>query len=215
MTEPSDLDRTGGEIDWPAHIERTPPAERKRTHKYRVSFSEAVDDIDTELSDRLGADSWRLSTAAPHRKRDGLPYADANIDDPGAVVRWRKDGDQFCVAADNWTTLRDNVRTIGLYIAEKRKMAGRPVRTAQDEFASARLPPGDDEEAIVAGNGLERDAHAVLGVAPDAPDAVVKGAYRELLKERHPDHGGTQAEFTELNRAKEEILNSDTPGRSP
>jgi len=23
MKEPSDLDRTGGEIDWPAHIERT------------------------------------------------------------------------------------------------------------------------------------------------------------------------------------------------
>ena len=214
MKEPSDVDRTGGEIDWPAHIERTPPAERKRTHKYSVPFSQAIDDIDTELTTRLGADSVRLSTAAPHRKEDGLPYANARPDDPGAVVRWSKDGDQFCVAADNWTTLRDNLRTIGLYIAEKRKMAGRPVRTAQDEFASARLPPGDDEEAIVAGNGLERDAHAVLGVAPDAPDAVVKGAYRELLKERHPDHGGTQAEVTELNRAKEQMLDGDATGGS-
>lgn len=203
----TELDRTGGRIDWPTFMDRTDPGRRKRTSKFSVTLAQSINDIETELEDRLGVDNWRLSTAAPHRKRDGRPYADASPDDPGAVVRWTLDDEQFAVAADQYTDLRDNIRAIGLYIAEKRRMGNRPVKTGQDEFATARLPPGEDDggDPIVA-VGSNREPHEVLGVAPDAPQAVIRGAYRELLKERHPDHGGTTAEFRELNEAKEAML---------
>jgi hypothetical protein len=203
----SRADRTAGDIDWPSWAERTAPAQRERTAKFSVTLAQAIGDIETELEDRLGVDDWRLSTAAPHRKKDGRPYADANPDDPGAVVRWSMDGEQYCVAADHYTGLRDNVRAIGLYIEEKRKMGNRPVHTGQDEFATARLPPGDeDDEVIVAGSGPTEAPHEVLDVDPDAPAEVVKAAFRTKAKHAHPDQGGSRTEWQQLQNAREAML---------
>jgi hypothetical protein len=202
----SKTDRTAGEVDWPEFVDRTPPSERKRTSKYSVTKTQAIKRLRRELLERVDADDWRLSTASPHRKKDGLPYADSNPDDPAAVVRWSKDGEQFAVACDRYTDVRDNIRTIGLYIEEKRKMSNRPVKTGQDEFATARLPPGDDEEAIVADGAVEAP-HEILDVDADAPDAVVKGAFRELVKEAHGDHGGNgEHSVGELKKARDRML---------
>ncbi|WP_255516634.1 J domain-containing protein [Haloferax sp. KTX1] len=46
----------------------------------------------------------------------------------------------------------------------------------------------------------------MLEVAPDAPDHVVRGAYRDLLQECHPDKGVSREEFVELQDAKEAML---------
>jgi len=203
----SKIDRTAGEVDWPEFADRTEPNERKRTSKYSVSKDVAIKRLRRELLERVDADDWRLSTASPHRKRDGLPYADSNPDDPAAVVRWSKDGEQFAVACDRYTDVRDNIRTLGLYIEEKRKMSNRPVKTGQDEFATARLPPGDDEEAIVAGGAVDEPPHEILGVAPDAPEPVVHGAFRELVKTAHPDAGGDSEYSTrDLKEARDALL---------
>jgi ferredoxin len=51
----------------------------------------------------------------------------------------------------------------------------------------------------------------VLEVAPDADDAVVERAYRERVKQSHPDHGGSVREFQRVRRAYEEILAGWTP----
>lgn len=134
---PSSVDRTAGEIDWPPWAERTPADERERTYKFGVSLARALNDIETVLEKRIDVDDWRLSTAAPHRKKDGRPYADANPVDPSVVVRWTKDGDQFAVACDRYEDLRDNVRSIGLYLEEKRKMSIRPVTP---DAVSSHLP---------------------------------------------------------------------------
>jgi hypothetical protein len=192
MTSPTD--RTAGEVDYPPAFQRTESADRRRTSKFSVTFHEAVQRIQTQL-DRLGVDDWRLSTAAPHQKTDGMPYANASPDDPSVVVRWSMDGQQYAVACDHYTDWRDNARAIGLYIEEKRKMSDRPVTTGQSEFATARLPSGDeDDDAIAVGAGeptLDREAAAdLLGIAPDAPERVVETAYQERVKAAHPDHGG-------------------------
>jgi len=209
MPSLSRVDRTNGEIDWPAWAERTPSRERERTSKYSVTLTQAMKRLRAELLDRVGADDWRLSTAAPHRKRDGLPYADSNPDDPGVVVRWSREGKQYCVACDHYDDLRDNVRTLGLYIEEKRKMSNRPVHTGQDEFATARLPSGDEEDdVIVAGSPepeLDVEAAAdLLGVAPDAPDRVVETAFQEHVKTEHPDQGGA-GDVQRLQAARDQL----------
>lgn len=206
----SDADRTAGEIDWPTWLDRTTVANRTRTAKFGVTLAQAIDGVEQEL-DRVGVDDWRLSTAAPHRKSDGRPYADANPDDPAAVVRWSKGGEQYCVACDQYTRLRDNVRAIGLYIGEKRKMSNRPVETGQDEFATARLPPaGGAGDVIVAdhspGDDIDGEPHEVLQVAPDASEEIVRAAFVERVKEAHPDQGGSSEEMERVRRAKEAML---------
>ncbi|QLK25396.1 DnaJ domain-containing protein [Natrinema zhouii] len=84
------------------------------------------------------------------------------------------------------------------------------VQAAADTVGTTRLPPADEEAIAVppasSEDELDEEPHEVLGVALDAPAAAVKGAYRGLLKERHPDHGGTEAEFHQLQKAKAAML---------
>lgn len=45
----------------------------------------------------------------------------------------------------------------------------------------------------------------LLGVGPDADDDAVEAAYRERVKEAHPDHGGSIREFRAVRAAYEAI----------
>ena len=51
----------------------------------------------------------------------------------------------------------------------------------------------------------------VLDVDPDASEAEVERAYRERIKESHPDLGGTVAEFRAVKAAYEQISNGEVP----
>jgi hypothetical protein len=168
-----------------------------------VSLSDAFDDLEKEL-ERIGADRYRYEFDAQQRKTDQRPYARANPDDPGFVLRWRMDDADYAVACDTHTRLRDNVRQAGLYLREKRRMENRPVATGESEFANARLPPADgDTDAVVAG---EPPAHTILGVDRDASPEKIRAAYRERVKETHPDQGGDEAEYQRVQEAREELL---------
>lgn len=50
------------------------------------------------------------------------------------------------------------------------------------------------------------DAFDLLGVDPDADEEAVIDAYRERVKEVHPDHGGSAREFQRVKRAYERVL---------
>jgi DnaJ-class molecular chaperone len=78
------------------------------------------------------------------------------------------------------------------------------VKTGSAEFAAARLPSGDDDAVVVAG---ETEApHEVLGVAPDAPEEVIEAAARRLKADNHPDSGGSREEFQRIVNAEEAML---------
>lgn len=189
-------------IDWPAGFERTPPRRRTSGSKFQASLGDTTAEIAAEM-DRMGVDEWRASTGSggAYTKSNGLPKYNANPDDPGFVLRWSKDGEQFAVACDKYRRLRDNARAVYLWVFETRKRGNRPVKTGSDEFAAARLPAGED--AVVA----EEPPHEVLGVAPDAPDGVVENAYRERVQETHPDKpGGDETEFRRVQEAREAML---------
>lgn len=188
------------DISWPPTFPRTDPADRTPNNRFEATLRESIDDLADEL-ERVGADDWRLETGAEHQHQNPkYPYANASPDDPGAVVRWTMDGDQYAAACDAYTSLRDNIRSLYLYIREKRKMESRPVTTGESEFANARLPPADEPVAA------EPPAHVVLGVSPDASPSEIRAAYRERVLEDHPDNGGSETEFKRVEQAKEELL---------
>jgi len=191
------------QIDWPPEWERTPASERTKNRSYEVTLHDAITDLDDELG-RLGVDDCRLSTAMDHQSQNpNYPYANQpEPDDPGVVCRWSMDGEQFAVACDAYSRVRDNLRTVGLYIREKRKMSSRPVTTGETEFANARLPSGE-EETVAA----DPPPHEVLDVDPDAPAAVVRGAYRAKVKQHHPDKpDGDEEAFRRVQAAREAML---------
>lgn len=56
------------------------------------------------------------------------------------------------------------------------------------------------------------DAYAVLGIAPGAAVEDVKKAYRALSKTHHPDRGGSEAKFKEINHAYELVMSGQARG---
>ncbi|ELZ39614.1 hypothetical protein [Halorubrum tebenquichense] len=196
-------------LDWPTGWERTPPADRAKNRSFEATLGATTKALATEL-DRMNVDGWRASIANAHTKSNGLPLANANPNDPGFVLRWREDDQEYAVACDASPRLRDNVRTAYKWIHETRMRGNRPVQTGDSEFAAARLPPGDgDEDAVVAGSATSKPAHEVLGVDVYASEAEVIEAYHERVKEAHPDHGGSEEELYRVRDAKEEMLGGD------
>lgn len=200
------MSQTMRKIDWPAGFERTPPQERTRNNRFEATLRQSIDDLADELK-RVGVDDWRLSTGAQHQKQNPrYPYANASPDDPGAVVRWSMDGEQYAAACDAYSRLRDNVRSLFMYIREKRKMEQRPVVTGESEFANARLPPADEEaEAIVS----RQPPHELLEVTPDASTEVIEAAARQKMKEYHPDPNGGKGDremFQRVREARDELV---------
>lgn len=198
--------RVEASIHWPDAYDRTPaedresyPGDLEPTRK--ESFQSIVDEIE-----RWGGLDVRITTASQHYvDRPNVPHQHDKPDDVGVAAYYLQEGetaeDWHAIACDRWTTQRENARAIALWARRMRLAERCGVTTAQSTHAASALPSGD-EEAIV----TSRPPHEVLGVAPDAPEAVVKGAYRELLKERHPDHGGSREAFDELQNAKESML---------
>jgi len=66
---------------------------------------------------------------------------------------------------------------------------------------TVRPPSGNEVEA----------AFDQLGIDQSATEAEIKKAYRGLVKEVHPDQGGTQAEFTQVQEAYTTALNHAEP----
>ncbi len=55
--------------------------------------------------------------------------------------------------------------------------------------------------------GLDQEPHEVLSVSEDAPEPVIKGAFRELAKEGHVDQGADERyDVAELKEARDAML---------
>lgn len=53
--------------------------------------------------------------------------------------------------------------------------------------------------------GPSQEDYRVLGVDPDASDDEVRDAYRDKVRELHPDQGGDEAAFARVNEAYESL----------
>jgi hypothetical protein len=50
------------------------------------------------------------------------------------------------------------------------------------------------------------EAYAILGLAPGADAEAIRAAHHRLMKQLHPDHGGTDYLASKINRARDVLL---------
>ena len=190
-------------VNFPEELEPTPKSERERCSKFDTSPQKTERQIGEEL-ERFDVDMWVIEDAptGSHNKW------------PGYVVRWEKDGKEYALVSDAYTSKKANARAAYYWIHETRMRKNRPVTTARDALAAAELPSGatrlPDGEAVPPG-GYDRQSPAeILGVEPDATDDEIQAAYREKMKERHPDQNdGDNRMAVRLNKARDELMDGE------
>ncbi len=188
-------------LEWPAGWQRTKRPTRSRFGDF--TLSRCLQGLFQEL-DRLRASEVVISTNVELRL-DGLPYSGKRApDDPGVAVYFKLRGEATVLACDSWDTVAHNLRAVMLHIDALRGMHRWGVGTLDRAFTGYKaLPPPPAARSWRAVLGL--DVYTMENLRAGGPN-VIAARYRALAKLRHPDTGGSAAQFAELGRARDEAL---------
>jgi hypothetical protein len=142
------------------------------------------------------------------------PNPDGTVGDEGARAERSRSGRVNYEPRDDWDDpddwpfndpfwTDDGTETDGGTAADRRGHGGatHPGAGSSGEADDETTDRADDGTRFVAPR--EREAREVLGVALDATPEDVRAAYRERVKETHPDRGGSEAAFKRVRWAYE------------
>lgn len=193
--------RTRYPLSWPMGYERTPTHKRRRWPGKQASENWSFTTIRNALVKEIessGGTDFILSTNIEVR-RDGLPYAGRRQpEDPGVAVYWELDEQWFEIACDEFKTVEGNMQALRLTVGDLRRIQKRGT-TGIFKRAMSGL------EALPE-RGSGKPWWEVLEVPPDAEEGVITAAYRQLAKVRHPQRGGSDVAWHELNDARQQGL---------
>jgi hypothetical protein len=77
---------------------------------------------------------------------------------------------------------------------------------AHDSWRGASGSERRSSTAPLSGAMTREEALAVLGLKPDASEEEIRAAHRRLMKQYHPDHGGSDYLASKINQAKETLV---------
>lgn len=131
-------------------------------------------------------------------KNDGEPVANAKEpEDTGVAVYFDLGYRTVCLACDRWYKLWENLYSIAMTIEAMRAVDRWGVSDLLDRMFTGFTALTDD-----AGKGWA----AILQVSGDATEGEIKSAYRERMKEAHPDAGGSTEKAAEINAAYQQAM---------
>lgn len=125
-------------------------------------------------------------------RHDGMPRADARVDDPTVILSFDSKWGPQRYATAEFDTWQDNLRAVALSLEALR---------AVDRYGVSK-------------RGEQYQGWKALPVSTDAADSIYTreqaqalidtyGSLREAILATHPDHGGDEAEFRKVMRARE------------
>ncbi len=188
-------------LTWPNGHKRHDSTTRKtaRFHKNNkpVTIAEAKQRLLKEIESwtRSGK-NWRINPESVIISsnwvltRSGIPsIGQKEPSDPGVVVYFNLDGDDYCLPCDQWDRAADNLAAIAAHLGAMRDQERWGVGSTRQSFLGyAALPP-------------QKKWWEVLGVSPQSGLHEIKEAYRTLAKAHHPDVGGSRQKWDEIHQA--------------
>ncbi len=147
--------------------------------------------------ERLGAVHTTLSTNVSLRV-DGRPRSDEEPKDPGAAVYFSFRGKATVLACDCYTRVADNIAALAAHIDALRRIERYGVGTIEQALAGYKALPADSAADWRSVFGFPKEARPSL--------AELDRVYKEWMKVKHPDAGGTDMEAAHLNRARDYAL---------
>lgn len=182
-------------LQWPPAWPRTKYQEFSRFGKF--TFEQMRTEVLRELG-LLEATSVVISSNLRLRQ-DGYPYSgQRQPEDVGIAVYFKLNGEDQCIPCDKWHKVEDNLRAIVKTIEALRGIerwgAKEMVNAA---FRGFKALPAN----VIVTPFTSRPWHEVLQVSPDADINIIDAVYKRLLHKVHPDKGGSEREFTELQNA--------------
>jgi hypothetical protein len=175
----------------PGSIPDTPEERVRRNLEFQLDLMDATNVVVTTNSEL---------------RRDGRPYANQRISDTGIAVYFTRKGREQAIACDKWDSIRDNLHALAKTIEALRGVE----RWGTGEIVDAAFA-GFTAIPASASAGLpvrpKRPWHEVLGVSPDAPREVIEAAGKAMQRKTHPDAGGSELEFNEVQEAIQEAQN--------
>lgn len=199
---------------WPAGWRRTPAQDRtrarfaKKERKWsntpgstnswmqskEITISDGVERVRAELS-RMGiADDDLVISSNLELRLDGYPRSgQREPTDPGIAVYWRDGKETRCMAIDRYDRVADNLAAIAATLDAMRAIERHGGAEILDRAFTgfAALPSPSQARAW----------WEVLGVPCTARADQVAAAYRRLRSEHHPDKGGSDEAFNEVQQA--------------
>lgn len=165
---------------WPDNWPRTNPSLRTHSRFGEHTVTAAFDALRREM-DRMGVETWRMSTNIPRTQRGALNATMLRPADPGVAVWFKRKQKSLSMACDRWLRVEDNIWSIAKSVEAIRGIerwgASEIMERAFRGFAAL---PGIGESS-----GMSW--WKILGVPVNATPDQVKSAFRGLAKQHHPD----------------------------
>jgi len=182
-------------LSWPPGFPRTkyPAQSRFETPEERVKRN-----LEFQL-DLMDATNVVVTTNSELR-RDGRPTPTSALRDTGVAVYFTRKSREQAIACDKWDSIRDNLQAVAKTIEALRGID----RWGTGEMVDAAFQ-GFTAIPASASAGIQvrpkRRWYEVLGVSLDAPREVIEAAGKAMQRKTHPDAGGSDADFQDVQDA--------------
>ena len=187
-------------LHWPLGMPRN---KSRGTSRFKTSSAGALYNVESELR-RFGNDTGKKVESLVISSNYSL--STRNPGDGGVACYFRWDNTDCCIAVDRYSRIEENLQAISLVIeAERAKMRHGGLNIVRSSFRGyAALPPPKGPD----GQLLPPWRHQ-LGIPECADLQTAEQAYRNAVKEHHPDRGGEPAKFNlmtdAIRQAREEF----------
>ncbi len=164
-----------------------------------LSIAEATRRLTDELT-RMGVSEQNVVISTNLQLRlDGLPKSgQPQPADPAVAVYWRKGKETKCMAIDLYSRVEQNLAAVAATLDA--------MRAIERHGGAAVMDRAFDGFAALPEKSTAKTWMFVMNLAANSTPPVIEAKFKEMAMTRHPDRGGSNEEWQELQDARQQAL---------